>query len=155
VTVSIPHPKVLVAAIAVVTFVIAGLLATVANPPPRLIIPEEAFALPALTTAPTGCLDVALENAVLAGAHDINHGSVWLQQGVQHIDVVFPPGYEAVFTLEPFEILDPSGRTVARGGDAIRGGCTTGPNATGPLLILFRRGAANAHVTFTNAQREQ
>ena len=140
-TFSIPHPKGLVAAVAVVTFVVAGLLATAANPPRRLIIPEDAFALPALATTPTGCRDVALENAVLAGVHDLNHGSVWLQQGIEHIDVVFPPGYEAVFTLEPFEILDSSGRTVARVGDAIRGACTTGPDAAGPLLILFPPGS--------------
>ena len=112
-------------------------LAATTPPAPRLLIPEDVYALPTVAEVPWVCRDVALEGAILAGHHDIKHASVWLESQGQRIEVVFPPGYEALFS-DGLEILDATGQTVARGGDAIQGGCTTGPDAQGPVLILSR-----------------
>ena len=112
-------------------------LAATTPPSPRLVIPEDVFELPTVAEVPWVCRDVALNDAILAGHRDIKNASVWLESRGQHVDVVFPPGFQALFS-DGLEILDATGQTVARGGDAIHGGCTTGADARGPVLILSR-----------------
>jgi hypothetical protein len=57
-----------------------------------------------------------------------------VSQGRGRRDVIWPPGYVARFT-PMLEVLDETGRVIFRDGDAVSGGCTTGPDAQGPLLI--------------------
>jgi hypothetical protein len=82
-----------------------------------------------------GCRDVALPDATLTGDQG-DPRVAWLIQNAQRRDVVFPNGYTARFTPQ-LEILDASGRVVARAGDAVTGGCVTRSDAQGPLLILW------------------
>jgi hypothetical protein len=49
-------------------------------------------------------------------------------------EVIWPPGYTARFTPK-LEILDENGAVAFRDGDRVRGGCVTGPDGQGPLLI--------------------
>lgn len=59
----------------------------------------------------------------------------WLVgDGGDRRDVIWPPGYTARFAPR-LEVLDEKGNVAFRDGDAVGGGCTTGPDAQGPLLI--------------------
>ena len=49
-------------------------------------------------------------------------------------DVIWPPGYTARFSPK-LEVFDEKGDIAFQDGDAVSGGCTTGPDAEGPLLI--------------------
>ena len=112
-------------AVLLLAFVFAGCLA--ASPS------DGTITLP--TVAVGGCRDVGLRDAALTG--DANDPRVaWVVQNGLRLDVVFPAGYRARFAPE-LEILDTDGKVVARGGDPIGGGCTTGSDARGPLLILW------------------
>jgi hypothetical protein len=87
------------------------------------------------TVQAAGCRDVGIPNATLAG--DPKDPRVtWLIQDGQRRDVVFPTGYAARFAPQ-LEILDGSGHVIARAGDLVGGGCVTGADAQGPLLILW------------------
>lgn len=50
-------------------------------------------------------------------------------------ELVWPIGYTARFSPE-LEVLDASGSVRYRAGDTIAGGCTTGPNASGPMYVI-------------------
>lgn len=88
--------------------------------------------LPTLATG-GGCRGVGLDSQIAGDPSDPR--LVWLldSQGGRH-DVVWPQGYSARFTPQ-VEVLDEHGAVVFRQGDAVRGGCVTGPDANGPLLI--------------------
>jgi len=59
----------------------------------------------------------------------------WLVgNGGRRRDIIWPPGYTARFS-PGLEILDEKGDIAFRDGDAVSGGCTTGLDAEGPLLI--------------------
>lgn len=94
---------------------------------------------PALPTVDAGgCRGVGIPDATLTG--DPKEPRVaWVIQDGHRRDVVFPNGYTARFSPK-LEILDASGHVVARDGDAITGGCTTGSDAQGALLILWPPG---------------
>jgi hypothetical protein len=83
-----------------------------------------------------GCLGVGL-GAILRG--DPNDGRfAWLDSNGGRIDVFFPLGFVGRFTPK-LEVLDTSGRVVARDGDQIAGGCWTVND--GPILILVDVGS--------------
>jgi hypothetical protein len=112
-------------AIVVVGLVLAGCSVFQPNP----VLP---------TVQAAGCRGVGLSNVTLAG--DPKDSRVaWVVQNGKRRDVVFPNGYSARFSPD-LEILDESGHVVARGCDAIGGGCVTGSDAQGPLLILWPPG---------------
>lgn len=59
----------------------------------------------------------------------------WLTgSGGRRIDITWPPGYTARFTPR-LEVLDGTGDVVFRDGSQVTGGCTTGPDAQGPILV--------------------
>ena len=89
--------------------------------------------LPTIATDNGGCRGVGLEAHITGNPSDPR--LVWLV-GLQgdRTDVIWPPGYTARFTPR-VEVLDQEGAVVYRDGDAVSGGCVTGPDAQGPLLI--------------------
>jgi hypothetical protein len=90
--------------------------------------------LPSVPLELTACPGTGLgDEAVLAG-DPTDRAIAWVMQGPTRIDVVFPPWLGARFTPD-LEIVDPDGRTVARAGDKIDGGCFMGQST--PLLILW------------------
>lgn len=91
-------------------------------------------ALPTLAGWNGVCAGVGLVKAVLTGDPS-DPRLAWLQTPTGRKDVVFPPGSSARFTPR-LEVLDGNGKVVGREGDVIDGGCVTGPDAAGPLLIL-------------------
>lgn len=93
----------------------------------------ELLALPNVTIDFDGCPDIGLGDAVLAG-DPTDPGVAWVMQGPTRVNVVFPPWLGARFA-PGLELVDPSGRTVARAGDPISGGCFMGWGK--PVLILF------------------
>ena len=90
--------------------------------------------LPHVEILGDACAGVGLDAARLTG--DPNDPRVaWLATpGGGRQDVVFPPGYQARF-VPALEVLDASGAVVARDGDVVDGGCVTGADGGGPLLI--------------------
>jgi hypothetical protein len=95
--------------------------------------------LPTVATDNGGCRGVGLDAHIAGNASDPR--LVWLvgAQG-RRIDVIWPPGFTAVFSPK-VEVLDAGGGVVYRQGDPVDGGCVTGPNADGPLLIHPPSGA--------------
>jgi hypothetical protein len=93
--------------------------------------------LPTIASDGGGCRGVGLDAVLRGNAAD--PGVAWVESqlpgAAQRLDVVFPSGFSARFSPS-LEILDGDGHVVAVAGDAITGGCVTGPDARGPLLIL-------------------
>ncbi|HEX7950893.1 MAG TPA: hypothetical protein VF494_11135 [Candidatus Limnocylindrales bacterium] len=87
------------------------------------------FALP--TVAVGGCRGVMLNGTLRGDPADPR--VAWLVQSGQRVDVVFPAGYTARFS-PTIEILDATGRVVARDNDMIGGACSRG---TEPPLVLW------------------
>jgi len=89
--------------------------------------------LPTLATWNGGCRGVGVKAKLTGSPTDPR--IAWLT-GVdgQRMDVVWPPGYTARFTPQ-LEVLDPNGSVVFREGSTVTGGCVTGPDAKGPLLV--------------------
>jgi hypothetical protein len=83
-----------------------------------------------------GCLGVGLD-AVLRGDPN-DERFAWLDSSDGRIDVFFPLGFVGRFTPR-LEVLDTTGRVVAREGDQIVGGCWTVDD--GPILILVDVGS--------------
>lgn len=100
-----------------------------------------ASVVPLPTVAGDGnvCRGVGINDGILRG--DPRDARVaWVdahgpQGEAVRVEVVFPSGYAAQFT-PALVVLDAKGHGVATAGDPITGGCVTGPDASGPLLIL-------------------
>lgn len=89
--------------------------------------------LPTLDSWGGGCRDVGLDVRLTGDPSD--QRITWLTASSgQRIDVIWPPGYTARFTPN-LEVLDANGNVAFREGSKVSGGCVTGPDATGPLLI--------------------
>jgi hypothetical protein len=78
--------------------------------------------LPTLDSPLVGCADVALVDATLQG-DPADSRVAWLTAGANRIDVVWPPGYRAIFSPR-LEVLDASAHVVLRVGDQVHGGCS-------------------------------
>ena len=106
-----------------------------ATPPPSPEPTELVLvaALPTISLVGRGCRGIGLEGTLSGNRFDPR--IAWLATSAGRRDVVFPDGFTARFAPS-LEVLDASGLVVARQGTAITGGCTTGPNAQGPVLIL-------------------
>lgn len=93
--------------------------------------------LPTVATAGNVCRGVGVEGVLHGAPADPRVAWVDSQFLGQHkrVEVVFPEGFAARFTPN-LEVLDRDGHVVAEDGDQITGGCVTGPDASGPLLIL-------------------
>jgi hypothetical protein len=93
--------------------------------------------LPTIAFDGSACRGVGLDAVLRGSAADPR--LAWVESQLttpaHRVDVVFPTGFSARF-VPNLEILDPDGRVIAVAGDAITGGCTTGADAQGPLLIL-------------------
>jgi hypothetical protein len=89
--------------------------------------------LPTLDTG-GGCRGVGLDARIAGDPSDPR--LVWLldNQGGGREEVVWPTGYSARFTPQ-VEVLDEHGMVAFRQGDVVSGGCVTGPDAQGPLMI--------------------
>ena len=92
--------------------------------------------LPSVTIAPGElCAGIGLVNAVLSGdASDPR--LAWVTAQGARINVVFPSWLGARFTPK-LEIVDQTGRVVARAGALVGGGCVNGGAPGDPLLILW------------------
>ena len=90
-------------------------------------------ALPTIDLVGRACRGIGLDGTLSGNPSDPR--VAWLATSVGRRDVVFPAGFTARFT-PGLEVLDGRGRVVAHQGTEITGGCTTGPNAQGPVLIL-------------------
>lgn len=109
-----------------------------ASPPPSPAVTQAAglLALPTVDTRGwDACGGVGLVHAVLTG-DPTDPRVAWLDQAQGRTDVVFPLGLRARFAPN-LEIVDQTGRVVARAGDVIDGGCVTGGDLGSPLLILW------------------
>jgi hypothetical protein len=89
--------------------------------------------LPTLEAWSGACRGVGLGAHITGSATDARLAWLVSDRGARQ-DVIWPPGYAARFT-PMLEVLDETGAVVYRDGDAVSGGCTTGPDAQGPLLI--------------------
>jgi hypothetical protein len=89
--------------------------------------------LPTVASDNGGCRDVGLDATLTGDPSDPRLAWLVAEQG-QRIEIVWPPGYTARFAPR-VEVLDAKGLVVFRDGDSVRGGCVTGPDAQGPLLI--------------------
>lgn len=93
--------------------------------------------LPTIASDGSACRGVGLDGVLRGSADDPR--VAWLDSNVlgsaKRIEVVFPAGFSARFGPS-LQILDGDGRVVALAGDTITGGCVTGPDAAGPILIL-------------------
>ena len=99
-------------------------------------LPPGLYAVPTIDTSTfDACAGVGIADAHLTG--DPNDPRVaWLTGQYGRREVVFPARFTARFAPE-LEILDATGTVVARSGDLITGGCVTGGDPVGPLLILW------------------
>ena len=105
----------------------AGLLiAACGSPTPSSSpLPSGLYALPAIDTSGwDACAGVGVVDAHLSGRPD-DPRVVWLDGNFGRKEVVFPQGFSGRLT-PALEILDPSGRVIAREGTVIDGGCVTG-----------------------------
>jgi hypothetical protein len=89
--------------------------------------------LPTLAGYNGACRDVALNGHVTGDLADARVAWLVDDRGGRR-DIVWPPGYSARFTPK-LEILDEKGVVAFRDGDSVRGGCVTGRDPHGPLLI--------------------
>jgi hypothetical protein len=89
--------------------------------------------LPTIDSFNGNCRGVGLSAHVTGDASDPRVAWVVQDNGGRR-DVIWPPGYTARFTPK-LEILDENGIVRLRDGDAVDGGCVTGPDGHGPLLI--------------------
>ena len=90
--------------------------------------------LPHMEILGDACAGVGLETTRLTGDSSDPRVAWLATTGGGRQDVVFPPGYRARF-VPALEVLDASGAVVARDGDVVDGGCVTGVDGGGPLLI--------------------
>ena len=93
------------------------------------------LALPLVPIYGEGCPGIGLgDDTVLAGDPD-DPRVAWVEQPLSHgqVAVVFPSSLGARFT-PALEIVDPSGRVLARAGDHIDGGCAAGGDK---VLVLW------------------
>jgi hypothetical protein len=96
--------------------------------------PAATLLLPTVAQWDGACRGIGLD-ATLAGDPS-DPRIAWLTaSGGQRIDITWPPGYTARFAPD-LVVLDASGTIVFREGSTVSGGCTTGPDAKGPLLIV-------------------
>jgi hypothetical protein len=123
-----------IAALVVVAAVAAGCAAAAPTPTTRPSGAPEVLAPPTLAGWNGLCTGVGLFSTTLTG-HPADPRVAWLRSPAGRHDAVFPPGFTARFSPR-LEVLDPTGKVVGREGDDIDGGCVTGPNADGPLLIF-------------------
>jgi hypothetical protein len=116
-----------VAISATVVAVLAGCGAPPIDPSPTAIAIR--------TVAFSGACRGVGASAVVHGAPD-DADVVWLTPlgGGPRLRVVWPNGDVAVFD-PTLRIVDTTGRTVIREGEYVDGGCVTGPDANGPLLV--------------------
>ncbi len=99
----------------------------------------QTFPLPTAQGDTGGCRGVGLDGYKLAGS-PTDPRVTWLvmaSQGVRR-DIVWPSGFHAVFSPQ-LAVVDPSGHTVMKEGDAVTGACVTGPDGVlGPEPLLMR-----------------
>ena len=89
--------------------------------------------LPTLASWTGGCRGVGVEATLHGNLSDPR--ITWLTGSTgQRMDIVWPPGYSARFTPN-LEVLDGNGNVVFREGSTVTGGCVTGPDLKGPLLV--------------------
>ena len=89
--------------------------------------------LPTLASWNGGCRGVGFEATLNGSPSDPRITWITASGGQRH-EIVWPPGYTARFTPN-LEVLDANGNVVFREGSRVSGGCVTGPNSEGPLLI--------------------
>lgn len=89
--------------------------------------------LPTVSFWGGGCRDIGLDATLMGDPSDPRLTWLTASDG-RRIDVIWPPGYTARFTPN-LEVLDGSGNVAFRDGSKVSGGCVTGPDAQGPLLI--------------------
>jgi hypothetical protein len=117
--------------VAAVLAIVVAVPACSATPSPPPTNAAGNLVLPTMDTPPnTPCAGVGTE-ALLAGDAD-DPRVAWIVSRMTRVDVVFPSGFSARFAPD-LEVLDASGRVVARAGDRIDGYCVT----AGPPLILW------------------
>ena len=128
-------PKRLALAVLAVVLAACGAAPPSSSPPAGSLAPG-LLALPTVANLGDACAGVGLEHATLRG--DRNDPRVaWLElEGFGRKEVLFPPGFGARFSPQ-LEVVDQSGRIVAREGTVIDGGCVTGSAEGGPLLVLW------------------
>jgi hypothetical protein len=77
------------------------------------------------TEFPNACRGVGLKSTLTGSPNDPR--PTWLKTSKGgRIELVWPPGYGALFTLE-LEVLNESGPVVLGERDAVNGGCVKGP----------------------------
>ena len=79
------------------------------------------------------CARVGLD-ATLAGDPSDPRMAWLIESNGLRRDVIWPPGYTARFT-PLLEVLDAKGGVVVRDGSPVSGGCASGEDGKGPLLI--------------------
>lgn len=89
--------------------------------------------LPAVESWTGACRGVGLEATLTGDASDPRVAWLIGSDGRRR-DIIWPPGYAARFTPR-LEVLDEKGIVVFQDGSPVSGGCVTGPDAQGPLLI--------------------
>ena len=90
--------------------------------------------LPTVESFNGACRGVGLDGHITGDPSDPRLAWVVADHGGDRIDIIWPPGYAARFAPR-LEVLDENGTVAHRDGDAVSGGCTTGSDAQGPLLI--------------------
>ena len=90
--------------------------------------------LPTVATFNGSCRGVGLEGHITGDPNDPRLAWVDSDSGRGRTEVIWPPGFTARF-VPRLEILDETGTIAFRDGDPVTGGCTTGSDAQGPILI--------------------
>jgi hypothetical protein len=112
-----------------------ALAACAASPPiPSLQLAAGEHALPEIQMGANGlpleaCAGVAFDKRVVIHGAAEDPALAWIvfPDGTR-VNLVWPLGFRARF-VPKLEVLDPSGRVVARDGDLATGGCGMGPNS--------------------------
>ena len=107
----VPHVLAGTTVVVLLPFVLVGCAASNQEAGSR-----KSVALPTSSWAPGQPGRLAQLEGVVEGGADT--GCVWIRAASKKVRIVWPRGYAARFN--PLEILDGSGRVVARGGDRVR-----------------------------------
>ena len=96
-----------------------------------------AMDLPTVSAWTGSCRGIGLDAWLTGDPSDPRVAWLADDRGIR-VDIVWPPGYTARFT-PALEVVTSEGFVRLRAGDHVDGGCTTGSDAAGPLLIAPAR----------------